>query len=125
VLAECDTADASAVAAHTAATCARVAQYVGRLVGDLGVRTLFERSVYVAGATYPCFRTAAKAATPFDTIRTCLEQQSAQAAMDGSVHVLSAFIGLLERFIGEGLVTSLLHEVWPAAFGTPNAKETK
>jgi hypothetical protein len=121
-----DVHDATKVAAHAATVCRELSRHVGRLVGDLGVRAMSERSLYLAGASFPCLRSTAidKLDGPYEALRVCLEREAPAVALPAAIHVLTTFIELLERFIGEGLVASLLHEVWPAVF--PGVvKETK
>ena len=52
-----------------------------------------------------------------------MEQQDPAASIEAFVAVLSTFVGLLERLVGEGLVERLLGEVWPTVFSYP-AKDT-
>lgn len=113
-----DVADSTKIAAHAASVCHEVSTHVSRLVGDLGMRAMFERSLYLAGASFECLRKTAvdKVDGPYEALRVCLEAEAPDVALDAATHVLTTFIELLERFIGEGLVASLLHEVWPAVF---------
>jgi len=59
---------------------------------------------------------------PFEDLRTHVAKQSPEVATDAFVLILSTFVGLLGRLIGEELVLRLLHEVWPAVF--PTMKES-
>jgi hypothetical protein len=45
-----------------------------------------------------------------------MERQDPRGIEDAFVGVLSAFIELLARLIGDGLVRRLLHDVWPEDF---------
>jgi len=121
-----DAGDARVVAAHAAAVCQLLSVHVSRLVGDLGMRTLFARSLALSQAAFPCLKKAAAtpAENPYDLLRRCLEVESATTAVGAAVHVFETFTALLERFIGAGLVANLLHEVWPAIFES-DTKETK
>lgn len=58
------------------------------------------------------------------TLRDAMENQDPESITEAFVAVLLAFVGLLERLIGEGLVARLLDEVWPAVF-THAAKDTQ
>jgi len=119
-----DDRDAKAIAAHARAVCQELARHLSRLVGELGVHTLFSRSLALAAPAFPCLKTAGPTAaeTPYEALCRCLEGEPPDVALASAVHVLQTFIELLERFIGTGLVESLLHEVWPASF--PGVKET-
>lgn len=121
-----DVNDSTAIAAHAVAICGQVSKHVSRLVGDLGMRAMFERSLYLAGASVACVREIVidKQEGPYEALRHCLEQQSPDVALAAAQHVFTTFIELLERFIGERLVTTLLHEVWPDVFPGVE-KETK
>ena len=106
----------------------RLTIHLARLVGTLGVKTLFHRSLVIASATYPWLVDATGGKTGpdadlFGALHQRLKPQDQDAVVDAFVLVLSTFMGLLGRLIGEDLVWRLLHEVWPAVF--PSAeKET-
>jgi hypothetical protein len=91
----------------------KLAQHLGRLLGSAGVETMWKRSLVLATAEVPWLSSAA-------TLREAMEQQAPEAAAEGFIAVLSMFVGLLERLVGEGLADRLLVEVWPAIF----SKET-
>lgn len=81
------------------------------------------RSVSVASSTLPWL---ADALTPDETVSALLAtmlQQDPESIAEAFVAVLSAFVDLLERLIGEGLVARQLDEVWPTVFTHP-AKDT-
>lgn len=120
-----DSTSSADIAAHAANVCRLLSAHTARLVGELGMRAMFERSVYLAGASVPCLRNLAhKANGPYEALRYCLESEAPDVALEAAYRVLTTFIQLLERFIGERLVASLLHEVWPAIFPAA-VKETK
>jgi hypothetical protein len=120
-------ADARAFAAHATGAFELLAQHLSRLIGELGMRTLFSRSVALSGTAFPQLQTAIPAGTenPYEALQSTLEQESPEAALDAATHVFQTFVQLLERFIGAGLVASLLHEVWPTIFPAVAIKETK
>jgi hypothetical protein len=123
---DCDVASSTEIAARAAAVCQQVSTHVARLVGDMGIRAMFDRSLYVAAASFTCLRTIPrdKADGPYEALRRCLEAEAPQDALAAAAHVLTTFIELLERFIGERLVANLLYEVWPTVFAAA-VKETK
>jgi hypothetical protein len=100
---------------------------LSRLIGDTGVRTLFARSLSVASSAHPWLASAvAVVAADVDgtrAVRAALESQVPEAAVTAFVDVLSTLVALLERLIGERLVSGLLHEVWPTVFAV-EAKES-
>ena len=114
----CDVGDSTKIAAHAAAVCHQLSKHVARLMGDLGMRALFERSLYLAGSSFECLRGTAigQVEGPYEALRVCLEREAPDVALAAATHVLKTFIELLERFIGEALVANLLHEVWPTVF---------
>jgi hypothetical protein len=108
------------VGESVARACEQLSRHLGQLVGETGVRALFVRSVAISSATYPWLantipRTASAEST-WASLRTTLENQDPQTSREAFVALLSTFVGLLERLIGEGLVTRLLNEIWPEVF---------
>ena len=122
---ECDVNDARQVANHVTVLAQQLSKHLARLVGELGNRALFERSIHLAGASFPSLLVLPRAATPYDALRLCLEGEQPDTAMEAGISTLRMFIELLERLIGERLVATLLHEVWPANFPSAHLEETK
>ncbi len=109
------------MADRVARACERATVHLARLVGLTGVHTLFHRSLVLSSATYPWLvdGTAGRSGSgenPFESLRDRMLPQGSDAIVDSFVLVLSTFIGLLGRLIGEDLVWRLLHEVWPSVF---------
>ena len=119
-----ETASSRHVAERAAEACESFTQHLARLVGELGVDTLLRRSVTVASAEFPWLR-AGPASTAVGGLRESLERQDPESATHAFITVLSTFIGLLKRLIGEGLVEGLLHEVWPDVFGLPQRRPSE
>ena len=116
------------VADRVARACERATVHLARLVGLTGVYTLFHRSLVLSSATYPWLvdATGGKSGPgddPFGSLRERLLPQSPDAVADSFGLVLSTFVGLLGRLIGDPLVRRLLHVVWPTVFPDA-AKET-
>ena len=104
------------VAERAAQACQRFTHHLARLLSQTGAQLLLRRSVVLASAQISWL---APATTPDDTIsalRTAMEQQDRESMEEAFVAVLTAFVALLERLIGEGLVARQLHEVWPTVF---------
>ncbi len=118
-----DVGSSKAIAAHAASVSQLASAHLARLVGELGMRTMFERSIHLAGASHPCLRSKTVKESPYEALRQCLEPEPPEVAMEAAVRALLTFTEMLERFIGKGLVASLLHEVWPAIFPSAAAKE--
>jgi len=49
-------------------------------------------------------------------LRAAMEVQDPHTARDAFVDLLTTFIDLLGRLIGDALVGQLLHELWPQLF---------
>jgi len=102
------------IADRATQACERLSQHLSRLLGEAGVGMLWERSIVLASVAYPWL--AAAKSRDIAAFNTAMASQSPDAAIDAFVAVLSSFVGLLERLIGEGLVQRQLDEVWPGVF---------
>jgi hypothetical protein len=105
----------------------KLAEHLSPLVGDAGVQALFERSLTLSRAKFPWLALPAGApssAPPWVQLRACLDQHP-ELADEASVALLTTFLELLGRFIGERLAMQLLCEVWPELVPeTPPEKTT-
>jgi hypothetical protein len=99
--------------------CERFGRHLARLLGDTGVQLLLKRSIVIASEPFSWLTTAATQDSALAALRVAMEQQDPASITEAFVAVLSAFVGLLERLIGEGLVERLLDEVWPSVFTHP------
>jgi hypothetical protein len=117
----------SRVAADAVQVCEQLSQHLARLVGEIGTRTLLARSAALTSARFPWLAGAlprtASADSPWAALRAAMELQDPHTAVEAFVDLLSTFIELLGRLIGDALVARLLHEVWPELF-PPAAKGT-
>jgi hypothetical protein len=113
------------VAAHAVQQCEQLSLHLARLIGEIGTRTLLARSAVVTSARYPWLASAiprtASADSPWAALRAALESQDPHTASEAFVDLLTTFIELLGRLIGDALVASVLLEVWPELF-PPTAK---
>ena len=94
----------------------RFGKHLARLIGEAGVQLLLTRSIRLASAQYPWLVTTSTAQTPAAALRGTLSSRDPESIRDSFAAILSAFVQLLERLIGEGLVGRLLDEVWPKVF---------
>lgn len=121
--------DASATMAdRIALACERLTVHLSRLVGLIGIRTLFHRSIVLSSAKFPWLVDARGGKTgpgedPFEALRERLVPQDPDAAVEAFIFILSTLVGLLGRLVGDALMWRLLHEVWPAVF--PQAEKEK
>jgi hypothetical protein len=90
-------------------------RYLAQLIGEMGVRALFARSLADARSTYGWLATA-PTDPPWASLRETMERQDPRAIRDAFVGLLSTFVELLASLIGDGLMRRLLHDVWPEAF---------
>jgi len=108
------------VAASAVRACEQLTYHLARLVGEVGIRTLIARSVVLTCARFPWLANTVpgtvSAESPWASLRAAMELQDPQIASEAFVDLLSTFVELLGRLIGEGLVVRLLHEVWPEVF---------
>jgi hypothetical protein len=92
-----------------------LARHLAQLVGEMGVRALFARTVADARSTYP-WLAATSPIDPWVSLRGAMERQDPRTIRDAFVGLLSTFVELLARLIGDELVKRLLHDVWPEVF---------
>jgi len=111
-----DDAPRSIVAALAVQRFDELARYLAQLVGEIGVRALFARSVASARSTYPWIAATAPSGPPWAALRGAMERQEPRAIRDAFAGLLSTFVELLARLIGDGLARRLLHDVWPEVF---------
>ena len=114
---------ATHVAADAVQACEQLSHHLARLIGEIGVRTLFARSAALTSARFPWLASAiprtASADSPWAALRVAMESQDPQTAREAFVDLLATFIELLGRLIGDALVARLLHELWPELFLSP------
>lgn len=112
------------LAARAVQACEQFVRHTSRLLGDLAVDLLFERSLGLAGNSLAWLRLPKQesAVQVRAALQAALEHQDPASIVGGFVAILSAFVGILERLIGPGLVAHVLYEVWPTVF-VPEAKD--
>jgi hypothetical protein len=109
-------ADRAAAAFHALST------HLERLIGKTGLRMLFKRSIVLSTAQFPWLASVPRSENASE-LRDTFAQQGPAAIADAFVVILSVFVGLLEKLIGEPLVSRLINEVWPGIFAQA-AKDT-
>lgn len=115
------------VAAEAVRSCDQLVAHLSRVIGGLGVRTLLTRSFVLVSARSPWLAVGALGADvtneSWAELRAAILRQDPETARAGVADLLTTFVGLLARLIGDGLVARLLHDVWPAQVSKA-AKET-
>lgn len=118
-----DVSSAKHVAERSAQACEQFARHLTRLIGDTGAQLLLKRSIVVSSKQFPSLAAVSASDSASSALRSAMEQLDPESIADAFVAVMSTFVGVLERLIGEGLVERLLGEVWPSVF-TDEAKDT-
>jgi hypothetical protein len=113
----------TAVAADAVQACEQLSRHLARIIGEIGTRTLLARSAVLTSARFPWLagaipRTAASDA-PWAALGAVLERQDPHTASEAFVVLLTTFVELLGRLIGDALVARLLHELWPELTSSP------
>jgi hypothetical protein len=104
-------ADGAAVAIRA---CDKLHRHLARIVGDEGIRALIGRTLSVGRLTYPSApRSDGVSVDVGATVGAYLEAQPPDLASEASVHLIATLIGLVAKFIGDGLTLRLLRELWP------------
>jgi hypothetical protein len=98
-----------------------LATRIARLIGALGVQSLFSRAVFLARQASATDAEPELRGDPLDALQVYLAHQRTEPLVHEAAVMLEELISLLERLIGRSLVTSLLHETWPEIY--PSAKE--
>ena len=115
-----DDAAPSRVAARAVQAIEQVTSHLAPLVGETGVRAVLARSVALSSATFPWLAgtipIVRPAESPWASLLVAMERQDTRTISEGFVALLSTFIGLLERLVGERLAARLMHDVWPEVF---------
>lgn len=118
---------ASPAAVDGVQACEQLSQHLARIIGETGVRTLLVRSIVLTSARFPWLASAsasaASADSPWAVLRMTMSHQDPDAASEALVGLLSTFIDLLGRLIGDALLAHLLHVLWPELF-PPTTKGT-
>ncbi|MDO9018681.1 MAG: hypothetical protein Q8S73_14965 [Deltaproteobacteria bacterium] len=117
---------ASGVAAGTVQVSEKLSSHLGRVVGHLGMSALFVRSLFVTRARYPWLVGDPHRGPDerWQSLRACLEAQTAEAAREASLCLMTHILRLLGGLIGDTLVLRLLAEVWPDEVLTSTTEET-
>jgi hypothetical protein len=110
------------VAARAVEASEELSRHLARLLGEMGIRALFDRSMILTRARFPWFADVAGTGglqpgePPWTSLRASLELQDPATAVDAYADFLSTFVQLLGRLIGDALVSRVLQEVWPEVF---------
>jgi hypothetical protein len=113
---------AARIAARAAEACERLSRHLARLMGEMGSRAIFNRSLLLTRTRFPWIANVVGTAglppgeSPWTPLRTSMELQDAETAVEAFAELLSTLVRLLGDLIGDPLVSQLLQEVWPHVF---------
>ena len=108
------TADAARVAAAAASTWREIHAALSPVIGAGGFAALYQRSLHVTRAAYPCLGTVREDALrpgQFAALEVVLAQQTNAQAAAANGALMQAFSGLLAGLIGLSLTERLLRSV--------------
>jgi hypothetical protein len=124
---EAGSATTSAEVAAGAGRCLnRLELHLARIVGEAGIQALVARTFLLTRSVYPWvpLTSDAPAGAAGNDLRSLLEAQPLETAHEASIHAIATLVGLVARFIGEGLTLRLLEELWPPPSDPDPSKET-
>jgi hypothetical protein len=85
------------------------------IIGEAGFQSLYERSVHLAGATFPWIeqkRPLQASDSRFAALKSNLEERDPADAGEASILLLITLIDILTLLIGELLTASILSSAW-------------
>jgi hypothetical protein len=92
----------------------RLRPHLATLVGIGGFRALLARALKLAGAEVPWLRSVTvNADATFEGLTAPYARLTAAEFREGRIVLLAQLLGLLVAFIGPGLTSRLLGEIWP------------
>jgi hypothetical protein len=103
----------------------RLLAHLSRVIGEDGVRALYERSLILTEAEHPWLSAAAgdPVQQACEPLRAALANQPA-AASEGGAALLANLLELLDKFIGSSLTVRLFQELWPRVLSNGKPRET-
>ena len=116
-------ASSARVAARAVDACERLSRHLARLMGEMGSRAIFNRSLLLTRRRFPWMASVLGTAglppgeSPWAPLRAAMELQDPETAVRGFAELLSTFVELLGRLIGDLFASRLLEEAWPELFG--------
>jgi hypothetical protein len=114
VLAPVGSGDCRAVSVATQAALASFSVELATLIGQHGVRSLYDRSLHLASARYAWLEPIADAPAdePFVDLQRRLTEHSADEALGAGAALLIELTSLLAALIGERLTERLMRKAW-------------
>jgi uncharacterized damage-inducible protein DinB len=106
--------DSRAVGVAIRAALASFSTELAELIGQRGVRSLYDRSLHLARARYAWLEPIAGAPSdePFADVQGRLTERSVDEALEAGAALLVEFTSLLAVLIGEALTERLMRKAW-------------
>ena len=120
-------ADAKAVADATVFVWERIALQLAPVIGDVGIRALYARSLHLARAQFPWLSQTEKTIQtdyPFASLNPSLAARDASDAIVAAAGMFVTFTTVLITLIGASLTSRLLAPVLTARGSNASAQET-
>lgn len=119
-------ATSARVAAGAASACEKLSAHLARIVGEAGIRALFDRSLTAARGEFPWLPSLAASSFEgrWSQLAAALAGQSPAASLEAAASVVATLVELLGRLIGEELTLRLLRELSPEGQPPGTFKET-
>jgi hypothetical protein len=107
------------VAAGGVRICEKLSLNLANIVGQVGIRTLLDRSLTLTRAAFPWIANVGMGSegSRWAALEVCLVKQDVVTALEGFTSFLASFIALFGRLIGDAMVARLLHDIWPDVLG--------
>lgn len=114
VLSPAANGDSRAVGGATKAALASFSSALATLIGQRGVRSLYDRSLHLVSARYAWLELIDAAPTdePFADVQGRLTDRSPEEALAAGTALLVEYTSLLAALIGEALTERLMRRAW-------------
>ena len=119
-------ATSDTVAAGAARACEKVCLHLSRIVGEAGIRALFDRSWTASRSEFPWLPSADGVSFEgrLSQLAGALAGQPPAAGLEATASLVATLVELLGRLIGADLTLRLLQEMWPDGAAPRAFKET-
>lgn len=128
VLSPAASGDCRDVGVATRSALASFSVELAALIGQRGVRSLYDRSLHLSSARYAWLEPIAGASSdePFVELQRKLTEHAADEALEAGAALLIEFTSLLATLIGDALTERLMRKAWKHyAHDHPNSENRK
>ena len=119
-------ATSDTVAAGAARACEQLCAHLARIVGETGIRALFDRSLIASRCEFPWLPSVERGAFEgrWSQLAAALAGHPPAAALEAAESVVATLVELLGRLVGDELTLRLLQELLPDGVPPGTFKET-